>query len=430
MEDEYDPQLYCPTCRDTGLFLTEYNGVELWECSNCSRNYPYMPQLSEGEGDCKNNHFGNIVYDSEINKSHTTIKWCMECGAININRGDGGKWESPDKEFAVYAEPQEQGQDKVKEVIEIPLSYVNQIRVANGYEPLSEDGVKRFLVKEFSDSPTTPELKELLEKGPGIENLYKKPDIKTLPRGSKRRYGSAPEPCKRCGGKGYLKGLGDRLYETVDKTCPDCQEPEQKQESEPKSVGKKELSFKEWATDSEMLQWVKDYIVDRMEDNDITDDGLKSFSELKFIIDSWEESRKDTLSDGTDTEGEKEENDLILAIHRTKARLENKEIPLTESEVHWNRGYIEGLIKGLGKPQEQGQDKVKEFELGPDTKTIKLEIYYERNGKDFIDCYYEAPEKLEQRDVAFLMGCFLKDFIKYDDEPDSPTTPEQKKEGE
>lgn len=60
-------------------------------------------------------------------------------------------------------------------------------------------------------------------------------------------------------------------------------------------------------------------------------------------------------------------------------------------------------------------------------KRMKIEIYYTDNGLSFEEFYYEADETLEQRDIAFLVSCFLKNMIHDedhsakvpDDEPDT-----------
>jgi len=56
--------------------------------------------------------------------------------------------------------------------------------------------------------------------------------------------------------------------------------------------------------------------------------------------------------------------------------------------------------------------------LGPEQGMMRVEIYYDRDGIDFLDYYYEADDRLEQRNIAFLTSAFLKHMILIDDEPD------------
>jgi len=44
-------------------------------------------------------------------------------------------------------------------------------------------------------------------------------------------------------------------------------------------------------------------------------------------------------------------------------------------------------------------------------RKLTIEIFYTDNGIQYEDFSYEADDTLEQRDVAFLVACFLKDFI-------------------
>ena len=82
-------------------------------------------------------------------------------------------------------------------------------------------------------------------------------------------------------------------------------------------------------------------------------------------------------------------------------------------ENWWN------VIGAIMERHKTKKDSLKEedetFELPENWSALKLEIYYSDHGKEYQDCYYEAPEKLEQRDVTFLLACFLKYFIKEED---------------
>ena len=69
-----------------------------------------------------------------------------------------------------------------------------------------------------------------------------------------------------------------------------------------------------------------------------------------------------------------------------------------------------------------------EEELPEGVKTIKIELYYDEDGLGYWGYHFEAPERLEWRNISFLlvnmMGDWVNDQMREDDaEPAVPDMP-------